>query len=151
MARNRWIQVTAAKISCPAATLLSLLQVIAPAGIREAIVGVSISFDGISNVAQPVLVELYRTTTAGTFTANNPVNLDSDIATGLQVTGGQNATVEPTKGARIAQWLIHPQSGMPMPIPLPEGEIILPAATRMALCITAPAIVNASAEIRGEE
>jgi hypothetical protein len=151
MARNRFVQPTPAVVALVAATLKTVLGLNAAAGVRVAITGISISFDGNSNVAVPVLVEVYRTTTAGTATANNPVPLDSDLTTALQLTGGTNYTVEPAKGARLASWLVHPQSGIPLPLPLPEGEIIIPGGLRIALVCTAPANVNCAAEIRGEE
>lgn len=151
MARNRWKQVMSQKRAVNVGAIYTALQILAPAGIREAITGISISFDGTSNVAQPVLVECYIMTTAGTMTANNPVKLDQDLGTGLQITGQEHATAEPTKTTRLASWLVHPQSGMPIPLPLPDGEIILAAATRFGLTTTAPAAVNVVAEIQGEE
>jgi hypothetical protein len=40
---------------------------------------------------------------------------------------------------------------MPFPIPLPDGEIVIPGGGHITLSVTAPAAVNCEAEIRGEE
>lgn len=152
MARNRWVVANSVKQACVAATAITQLVINAPAGIREAITGIAVYFDGTSNVAVPVLVRLIGASTAGTTTAVTPRKLDRDIATALQLTAGELATVEPTKDQGIqCEALIHPQSGAQLMVPLPDGEIIIPGGGHVALEITAAANVNVLCEIIGEE
>jgi hypothetical protein len=151
VARNRFSHTASAEIALVAATEKTLLQLNAAAGVCLAISGVVVSFDSTSNTAEPVIVKLIRVTTAGTGTARNPNKLNSDMSTGLQVSGTENHTVEGTNGDILAIHHIHPQAGMPIPIPLPEGEVVVPGGGRIAVKCTAPANVNALATVFGEE
>lgn len=151
MARNRFTHTTLTEFALVAATAKTLLQLVAAAGVRVAVSEATISFDGISNTAEPVDVTVQRQTTAGTATARNPLQLDDDIATALSTTGQENFTVEPTSTDILAGMNIHPQAGVIYQLPIPDGEIIIGAADRLGITATAPAAVNAKASFRGEE
>ena len=151
MARNRFTQTTLTEFALVAATQKTLLQLNAAAGVRVAITGGWVSFDSTSNVAEPAEVVLIIVSAAGTGTARNPIQLDADIATALQLTGTENHTVEAANSDIVATWHIHPQAGSPIPLMLPEGEFIMAGGTRVALKCTAPANVNGVATLIGEE
>ncbi len=152
MARNYFTQTTSAKFAAGVGADKTILQLLAGTGVRSAIQAITVAFDGTSNTAQPVLVKLIRQTTAGVGgTARNPVQKDSDIATALLATGLENiVTTEPTPGAIVLEFLIHPQAGQQYPLPLP-GEVIVPGAARVGVIINAPAAVNCTVMIEGEE
>lgn len=151
MARNRFSLTTLTEFAFAAATAKTILQLVSATSLRLAISEISVTFDGTSNTAEPVLIVLRRQTTAGTATARNPLQLDDDIATALRATGQENFTAEPTGSDILLEWNIHPQAGVIEQLPIPDGEIIIGASDRVGLVITAPAAVNAVAYMRGEE
>lgn len=150
MARNFCTLTTASEVALVAATAKTVLQWLAPTGIIIAIQGIDVSFDGTSSSAEPVIIQVFRQTTAGTMTTRNPLKT-KDRSTTLQSTGQVNATAEPTNTDLLRTWHVHPQMGVIYPLPLPDGEIELASATRLGLVITAPANVNCLATISAEE
>jgi len=153
MARNRFSLTTSAEVALVAATVKTVLQLVSATNVRLAVSEVTISFDGISNTAEPVSVQVLRQTTAGTGgSARNPLKLDDDIATALQATGLENiVTTEPTASDILATLEVHPQAGVIYQLPIPDGEIVIGSADRLGLRATAPAAVNCLASMRGEE
>lgn len=149
MARNFFTQTTSAEVALVGATPKTVLHLLAGSA-RVAIQAVTVSFDGTSNTAEPVVITLRRQTTAPTGTARNPLKKDNDIATALLVTGLENVSVEPTDSDILLTYHIHPQAGAQYPLPLP-GEIVIAGAGRLGLKITVPAAVNCHATIEGEE
>lgn len=151
MARNFFTLTTPdTEVALTAATAKTVLQLVAASGVRVAIQTVTVSFDGTSNTAEPVVILLERQTTAGTMSARTVYKKDNDISTSLQVTGLHTATAEPTSGDPVLVYHIHPQAGAQYPLPLP-GEIILAGGGRIGIKIKAPANVNCLATIEGEE
>jgi hypothetical protein len=150
VARNNFSLVTSVEVAAAVAAFKTILQLVAPAGIILAVQEVLLSFDGVSNTAEPVQWELVRQTTAGTMTGRTPLKT-KDTSTALQATGQENATVEPTLGDILCAGHIHPQTGAIYPLPLPDGEIELAGAGRLGLRINAPAAVNCRATLKGEE
>ncbi|MBC7294468.1 MAG: hypothetical protein H5T84_10295, partial [Thermoleophilia bacterium] len=140
---------TSAEVALVAATTKTVLGLNAPANQSVAIFGASITFDGTSNTAEPVSIQLLRHTTAGTSTARNPLKT-KDTSTALQTTGGENYSAEPTAGDILRTWHVHPQAGAIVPLLL-EREIVVPGGGRVSLRCTAPAGVNCLATIDGEE
>lgn len=150
MARNAFAITTSAEVALSAATEKTILQIVAPTNTILAIQGFDISFDGISNTAEPVMVKLVRTTTAGTGTSRTPL-ATKDRSTALAATGTENHTVEGTNGNIVRIFHVHPQAGALNPFPLTDAEVEVPGAGRLALKVTAPATVNCLATIYGEE
>jgi len=150
-ARNRFSLTTSAEVALSAATAKTVLQLISATNVRLAVSEVTISFDGTSNTAEPVLVVVRRQTTAGTATSRTPLKLDDDISTALQTTGSENATAEPTGSDILATMEVHPQAGVIYQLPIPDGEIVIGSADRLGIVATAPAAVNCVASMRGEE
>lgn len=151
MARNNFAQTTSVEIAASVGAFKTILQLLTASNVIVAIQQVLVSFDGISNTAEPVQVELLRQTTAGTGgSARNPLKT-KDTSTALSTTGLEGITSEPTSGDILVAVHIHPQAGMIYPLPLPDGEIEIPSAARLGLRINAPAAVNCRATIMGEE
>lgn len=133
-----------------AATAKTILQLNTPANQRIKIQRVGIFFDGASTTAVPVLCRLVIATTAGTasaLTLNKLVSSDSET---IQTTATENATVEPTKTTLLDQWLIHPQMGIDITYAMGQEKIVV-GGGRVALEITAPAVVNVRAKLDFEE
>lgn len=133
-------------IALTAATAKTILSVIAAADTPILLVEFSVSFDGVLSTAEPVLVELCKSTqaTAGTSTSQTPVQIRGKTKTTLAA-GARNFTAEPTVLTVIKEWLIHPQTSLPIQFPLgrePESDV---SASTEAICLrcTAPANVNA--------
>lgn len=150
MAGLRCTAENTAAVALAAATAKTVLQLNCPANQRIKIQRVGIFFDGASTTAVPVLCRLVIATTAGTNTAltlNKLVSSDSET---IQTTAGENATVEPTKTTLLDQWLIHPQMGVDLTYAFGQEKIVV-GGGRVALEITAPAIVNVRAKIDFEE
>lgn len=141
---------TTGGVALVAATAKTVLSVFAPTNQRVAVSGVHISFDGVLGTGVPVLVEVARTTTAGTNTAVTPRKNDDDIATAVQSTGGENYTVEPTYGDILKEINVHPQSGYEVHIPFGR-EYIVGGGDRLSIRCTAAAGVNCSADLDCEE
>src|SRR3990170_173911 len=150
MARNHFTAANSAAVALVAAIAKTALQLKSGTNLITALQMIEVTFDGVVNNAIPVKIDLLRQTTAGTMSALTPNKL-KDTSTSLQVTAQENATVEPTAGALLHTWYIHPQAGVIHELTLPDGEIELPSAGFVGLRLTAPAAVNTLATIRGEE
>jgi len=128
----------------------TLLQLIAAANHRVVVTEVSIGFDGTSNTAQPILVQLLRQTDAGTVTGLTCQKIDETDDETLQTTAGHTATAEPTGTTEIMGEDVHPQGGYTWQA-RPGDEIIIKGGGRLGLAVTAAAGVNAKVRMRFEE
>ncbi len=150
MSAVRWNAPTGA-IALTAATARTVLQLIAASNHRATLKELSVSFDGVSNTATPVVVRLLRQTTAGTggtsltLTKGNPGDDET-----IQTTANHSLTAEPTAGDLIETYYIHPQGGRDWQAPFAEPTTI-PGGTRLGIEITAPAGVNVRVVAKGEE
>ena len=149
MSRNFGALTTSAEVALVAATTKTVLQLIAPANTSLAVIGFEVSFDGVSNTAEPVIIQILRQTTAGTVTARTPLKT-KDKSTALQSTGSENASVEPTAGDVLKTFHVHPRAGVLYPFNI-DNEIEIAGGGRLGLKLTAPAAVNCLATINFEE
>lgn len=130
----------------------TVIQVATPAAIAIDIVGIDITFDGVSASAVPVLVTLERQASAGTggvaLTAGwGPNPIDPSVpATTCTVLKGPWATTEPVLTSVYKAWRISPTSGLSYLFPLGQ-EPKVPASSWVALTVTPAAAVNATATI----
>lgn len=150
MAGLRVTAENSAAVALAAATAKTVLQLNAAANQRLKIQRIGIFFDGASTTAVPVVVKMLVATTAGTNTAltlNKLVSSDSET---IQTTAGENATAEPTKTTLLDQWFIHPQMGLDLTYAFGQEKIIV-GGGRVAIEITAPAVVNERVKIDFEE
>lgn len=134
-----------------AATAETVLNVIGAANVTFQLTEIGISFDGVSSSAEPVTVELCRSTqaTAGTSTAATVLQTRGPTRT-AQCTGARAYTAEPTVLTVHRRWLVHPQAGMVIQFPLGR-EPDQSGAAGLALRVTSPAAVNCQAYIEWEE
>lgn len=139
-----------AEIALTAATAKTVLQLVAAANHRVAILAWAVYFDGTSSSAEPVQVRLLRQTTAGTMSALTPVKNDDSIADTLLTTAQHTATTEPTAGEALKAIEVHPQSGYEEACPYGQ-EYIIGGGDRVGIECTAPAGVNVRAWARFEE
>lgn len=147
-----YIYVASADAVALTAARKTVLQVATPAAIPIDIIGIDISFDGVTASNVPVLVTLERQASAGTggvaLTAGwgpNPIdpNTPSTTATALK---GPWATTEPVLTSVYKAWRVSPTSGLSYIFSLGQ-EPKLPASSWVAICVTAGAAVNATASI----
>lgn len=141
---------TFSAVSCTAATVKTVAQVKAPTNQRVVIREISISFQGTTNTDAPALVQLLRQTTAGTMTAGTPVAVDDDNTETIQSTTQYNATVEPTAGNILAEWYVHQQTGIIVPLSTIK-PICIKGGGRIGLRVTAGATVSSAGYLECEE
>jgi hypothetical protein len=138
-----------AEIALVAATVKTILQIIAPANHRVKVKSWKVSFDGVSETAAPVECVLMRQTTAGTVTANTPLQ-KRPVSETIQVTAGDNASAEPTSSDIIDSMEVHPQSAYEK-VWVPGDEPVIGGGGRLGIVCTAPANVNVRGAIEFEE
>jgi hypothetical protein len=150
MAGLRFVAPNSANVALAAATAKTVLQINAPTNQRVKVTRIGIFFDGASTTAVPVLIRLMVATTAGTATAltlNKIVSSDSET---IQTTATENASAEPTKTTLLDEWLIHPQQGGDFTLAMGQ-EFWCLGGQRLALEVTAPAVVNTRCKLFCEE
>jgi hypothetical protein len=128
----------------------TLMQIVAAANHAVLIDEVSISFDGTSNTATPIKVDVLRQTSAGTMSALTPVKDPDDSDETLQVTAQHTATAEPTAGDVLLSEHVHPQQGYTWQAPFGRA-IKIGGGDRLGVRVTAAASVNAIVRVTGEE
>lgn len=131
-------------------TPITLVQIVAPANQRLKVREWSVSFQGVSNTAQPALVRLLFQTTAGTMTANNPALFDSSMSESPQSTGQRTATAEPTAGTVLMEENVHPQTGYTWQAPF-GGEVIVGGGKRLGIDCNIAAATTVVARMLFEE
>lgn len=139
-----------AAVALSAATEKTLIQLNAPAQQRLKVLRVGVFFDGASTTAVPVLVKLILTTTAGTNTALTLAKTVSSDSETIQTTAGENASAEGTNSTLLDQWLVHPQMGVDLTYAFGQEKIVV-GGSRIAVKVTAPAVVNARCKLDFEE
>lgn len=120
----------------------TLLQLVAAANHRVLVKELSISFDGTSNTADPIQVEVARQSDAGTMSSLTLLKVDPDDDESIQTTAQHTATGEPTETAVIMREQVHPQGGYTWQAPF-GGELVINGGDRLAVVVTAGADVNA--------
>ena len=129
----------------------TLAQVVAASNHAVTIHEINIDFQGTSNTAEPIYVEVVRQTDAGTTSALTPVKYpNDDSAETLQTTARHTATVEPTTTDVLRRNFVHPQTGYTWQAPY-RGEIKVGGGDRLGVRVTAAADVGAVVTIYGEE
>lgn len=121
-------------------------QILAAANHPAKLIEAGISFKGIDNAAEPILVELIRQSNDGTGTAYTPRKCNNELSgITFDTSAKVDYTAEPvTPGDILKQWTIHPQTGHDGQMH-DLGEIIIGAGTALALRVTAAADVGYAA------
>lgn len=116
---------------------VTLIQVVAPTNQRLVISEISVSFDGVSNTAKPIQVDVLRQSTAGTMSSLTPVKVNSSDSETLQTTAQHTATAEPTAGNILMTENVHPQTGYTWQAPFGK-ELIVPGGGRLGVRLVTP-------------
>lgn len=116
---------------------VTLLQITAPTNQRLKVKEASVSFQGTSNTAAPIEVDVLRQTTAGTMTSLTPKLVDKDMQETIQSTAQHTATVEPTAGDILMSEAVHPQTGYTWQAPF-GGEIKVQGGGRLGTRLVTP-------------
>lgn len=112
----------------------TLLQLVAPTNIRVVIVGYGIGGTGTSNTETPGVVNVQRQTSAGTSSAQTPLQTQDTITEALQSTGRDLFTVEPSLGDLLRRHTIHPQAALDLRDSF-SREIIIGSAGRVGISV----------------
>lgn len=132
-----------------AATVETLLQVVAGATKRVQVRAWGISFDGVTAANVPGDIELLRQTTAGTASAFTPVKWDE--AEPAAIATAQNLfTVEPTAGDMLHPIQLTPNGGL-FEVDYGDDGPWVAASGRIGIRANFAAIVNVSAWLRFKE
>lgn len=99
-------------VAVAAATIETLIQLVAVANHRVALLGYGIGGEGTSNTETPGIIDILRQTTAGTSGALTLNKLQDTITETLLTTGLELFTVEPTAGAILRTHTVHPQAAL---------------------------------------
>ncbi len=143
--------ITTPEVALVAATAKTAVQIIAAANHRVKVDRFSFFFDGQSVGDEPVLVEWNLLGgSAPTGTAGAPVKVDPDDSETLQVDFVYNMTVEPGISTVFARWLIHPQGGYELVLPI-HRPMIINGGDDYGLRFTAQNAVNVVVNVEGEE
>jgi hypothetical protein len=127
------------------------LQVTAPANQRIAVKGLSVSFDGTSGSATPVVVDLCRQSGATTGSSTATIAKRDPAMPTVQSTAVQNITSGAETTDEVVQsWEIHPQSGVDYAFTL-EDETIIAGSGKVGIRCNAPANVNCLVKLLCEE
>lgn len=148
---------TEAAVALAAATAKSILGVKGNAAFGVDLIGLSVSFDGVTTSAVPVLVELCYATFATNSPGTNSTSVTVDTAYGRQVASGftaaRNWTSEPTVLTPIKELLLSPDGNANGPLvwDIPRDRTPDSAfAEGFVIRCTAPAIVNVRATLELE-
>lgn len=148
MAGNRFRGVTGQIATGTSAK--TLLQVVAASNHKVLIDEISISFNGVSNTAEPIKVDILRQTTAGTMSALTLVKDPDDWGETIQTTAQHTSTSEPTAGDVLLSEHVHPQQGYTWQAPFGRA-IAIGGGDRLGIRVTAAASVSAITRVAGEE
>lgn len=131
----------------------TLVQLVAPTNQKVVVKEISISFNGVSNTATPILVEVVRQTSAGTITNTTTLRKsDPDNQETIQSTCKDTATAEPTDSGDVPlQEYVHPQTGFLWADDSNPPKIMINGGGRLGIRVTAAASVSASVRIMAEE
>jgi len=148
------VRIVAQTVEVPTGTTRkTLLQILAATNQRVLVKEISISFDGVSNVAAPILVEIVRQSTTGSGgDVLTMKKMDPDYSETVQTTALSDidGTTAPTESDEVQGESVHPQGGYSWQAPFGQ-EIVVPGGARLGVIVTAAAAVNAKVRLVAEE
>jgi len=151
---SRYTIETNGDVALTAATAKTILNVINSTNGVFRITEFGVSFDGVTANAEPVTVELCKSTQATTGTVGaspTPAQVGGPARAAL-CTAGRGYTAEPTVLTVIKRWLVHPAGGgLHLQSPLGREVEQITSVNGLAIRCTAPAATNAQAFIEFEE
>lgn len=131
----------------------TVLQGIAASDHRNVYTGVHISFNGTSNTAEPILVEIeLQSDGGGGGDSVTPAKVNPSDPETLQVTGQEliDNTTQPSVTSVLLKRHIHPQGGLSYQCRF-AGEWPVRGGQRIGVSLTCPAAVDAVVTLEGEE
>lgn len=131
-------------------SLKTILQIVAASNHKVLVDEISVSFQGTSNTASPILVQITRQTSAGTMTSLTLAKDPDDWDETIQTTAQHTATAEPTAGTTIMEEYVHPQTGYTWQAPYGKA-IAVGGGDRLGIVVTAGSSVSCTARFTGEE
>jgi hypothetical protein len=143
------LDVTTAEIAT-GTSAKTLMQIVAATNTRVLVHEWGIAFEGVSNTAAPIQVDLILQSDAGTSSALTPVKHNQGDDETLQTTARHTATVEPTGTTIFQSYFVHPQTGRDWVAPF-GGAFVIKGGQRLGFRVTAAADVGAIVYARCEE
>ncbi len=146
-------QVSIPQTALPAGSSLTVCRVKAPSNQRVKILGYGVFFDGISNSAQPVQIQIGRISAdvaspaALTILPNEEELTETFQTSAVQSTSHAN---EPTYSSYLKTLAVHPQLGYEYLSPQGQ-EVVIKGGGMLGIVINAPATVNARGYVMFEE
>jgi hypothetical protein len=131
-------------------TAKTIIRVKAPTNQRAKILGYGFFFDGTSNSAQPVQIQIGRISTDGTFTAGTIMPNEEELPETFQTAVGLAASAEPTYSNFLKTLTVHPQLGYEYLAPLGQ-EIIVKGGGMLGFVVNAQAAVDVRGYVMFEE
>ena len=135
----------------------TLLQILAPANQRVTVHEWDISFNGTSNTAAPILVEIVRQTGAGTglnaavLVKDNNSDQETLQSSGLYGILTTVNTAEPTDSSVVPfADFVHPQQGYAWRATVGKEEQVQ-GGTRLGMRVTAGASINVAGRLKAQE
>jgi hypothetical protein len=144
----------------PSTTIKTVILLLAAAANQPSISELSVSFDGVTATAVPVLVELVSSTNATAGTPRVALAAGHQLrgwpAQTSQTTCGDSYTAEPTTKSVVKKWFVSPNGGtFVLQNPLGREPTGIATATtdgkQYLLQVTCPAAVNVHAYLEFEE
>lgn len=143
---------TNGELTCSTTTPKTILSLVNWSNGGFRIVEMGVSFAGTVATAEPVLVELMKSTEASAGTAStHSIERINGSEKAAQVTAKYDFTAEPTVLTEVAQWLVHPQAGLIVQWPLGREPEMFDSADAYVVRVTAPATVGCRAYLFWEE
>jgi hypothetical protein len=148
MARTFGNAITHAEVALTSDTAKCVVGIKAPANQRVVNTKLGVFFDGVKSNDPPIVVELCKATTDGTYTSGSVADTQ-DYGHTYNTVCGYDWSVEPTIGEVLDVWNIHPQQGIEEILPLMQEFMRINGW--LVLRITAPNNVNCLAKMSFEE
>jgi hypothetical protein len=146
-------QVSIPSTALPAGSSLTACRLKAPANQRVRVLGYGFFFDGTSNSAQPVQIQIGRISADGTSPSSlTIIPNDEDLTETFQTSAAQSSAHanEPTYSNYLKTLTVHPQLGYEYLAPLGQ-EIIVKGGGMLGFVINAPATVDVRGYVMFEE
>jgi hypothetical protein len=143
-------QVSLGMTPLTANTPKTVIRVKAPTNQRTKVLGYGFYFDGTSNSATPVQIQIGRISADGTFTAAAPLPNEEELTETFQTSVGVGASAEPTYSNYLKTLTVHPQLGYEYLAPLGQ-EIIIKGGGMLGFVINASAAVDVRGYLMLEE
>jgi hypothetical protein len=143
-------QVSLPSTALTAATAKTVFRVKAATNQRAKILGYGFFFDGTTNSATPVQIQIGRISADGTLTAGTILPNEEELTETFQTSVGIQASAEPTYSSYLKTITVHPQLGYEYLAPLGQ-EIIVKGGGMLGFVVNAPAAVDVRGYVMFEE